>query len=81
VVKIVDKTGNPAGSVTVTGKWSGLIRATVTGTTTASGSVTFTSKSTTKRGSLSFTVTGVAKSGCSYDNSLNVETSDSVTIP
>ena len=66
---------------TVTGRWSGIVSQTsasvVTGT---NGVATFTSPTASKtaRGTFTFTVTGVTRSGYSYTSASNLETSDSI---
>jgi hypothetical protein len=52
----------------------------VTGTTGADGRAIFTSKKTKKKGTITFTVTGVSKSGYLYSPAQNVETKDSISI-
>ncbi len=73
--------GQPVAGVTVSGKWAGLVKATGAATTDANGRAVLTSKPVKKRGTITFAVTGVAKSGFTYDASRNVETTDSVVIP
>jgi PKD repeat protein len=80
-VKVLDKNGLPVSGATVTGRWSGIVSQTsasvVTGT---NGVATFTSPTSSKtaRGTFTFTVTGVTRSGYSYVPASNLETSDSI---
>lgn len=81
-VRVLDKTGQPVAGATVTGNWSGLSSQTgASGVTGSTGTVTFTSPAvaSTARGTFTFTVTGITKSGYSYVPGSNVETSDSIT--
>ena len=82
VVRLTDENGSPYGGAVVTGSWSGLIKGSVTGTTDASGAVTFTSRTTRKRGTATFTVTGVTPAaGDRYEPSRNVVSSASIQLP
>lgn len=80
-VKVLDKNGLPVSGATVTGRWSGIVSQTsasvVTGT---NGVATFTSPTSSKtaRGTFTFTVTGVTRTGFSYVPASNLETSDSI---
>lgn len=81
-VKVLDTSGQPVAGATVTGNWSGLSSQTgANGVTGSTGTVTFTSPAvaSTARGTFTFTVTGITKSGYSYVPGSNVETSDSIT--
>lgn len=81
VVKIVNGAGSPVSGVTVNGRFSGLVSGNVTGTTNSSGEITLTSKSTRKRGTVTFTVTGVTPPApYTYDPSHNVMTSASIAL-
>lgn len=79
VVWIKDSSGNNVDGATVSGTWSGVVSGTAQGVTGADGKVTLTSPKTKSTGTFTFTVTGVTKSGFTYNPALNVETSDSVT--
>jgi len=82
-VTVVDSTGPVAGA-TVTGRWSGATSATVSGTTDATGKVTFQSGQVRKPPSgtiFTFCVTNITKTGWTYDSNRNVETCDSVRVP
>jgi PKD repeat protein len=81
VVKIVNGAGSPVQGVAVSGRFSGLVTGNVSGTTNSSGEVTFTSKSTRKRGTVTLTVTGVTPPApYTYDPSRNVVTSASTVL-
>ena len=79
-VTVNNYVNTPVSGAKVSGKWSGVTTTNTKNATTATtGIATFTSKSTTKRGTCTFTVTGVTKSGKTYDASQNSETKDSLT--
>ncbi|MDI6806214.1 MAG: S8 family serine peptidase [Candidatus Aenigmarchaeota archaeon] len=83
-VTIVDAYGNPVGTATVYGEWSGATTDKDSGDTDAEGKVTFQSDSVWKPASgttFTFCVTSVTKTGWQYDELANVETCDSVTVP
>ncbi len=80
VVTIKDTAGNFVSGATVYGAWSGATTGSVSGTTSANGTVSFQSASIKKAGTFTFTVTDVTKSGFTYAPSMNVETTDSVTV-
>ncbi len=72
-VVTIKNRSNPVGSgISITGRWSGLATGTYTATTGANGTVTFTSKATKKRGTFTFTVTGVSGAGYTYDQTSSV---------
>lgn len=80
-VKVLDKNGLPVSGATVTGNWSGIVSQTAASVVTGTNGVaTFTSPTSSKtaRGSFTFTVTGVTRSGYSYTSASNLETSDSI---
>lgn len=78
-VTILDANGKAIPGATVSGKWSGIVSGTASASTDSSGSVKFTSASTKKSGTFTFTVTGITLAGYSYDSATNKETSDSIT--
>ena len=78
-VKVTNGSGQPVSGATVKGAWSGLTSRALSATTNTSGVAVFNSASTRNRGTFAFTVTGVTKSGITYNSSLNVETTDSIT--
>jgi len=74
VVTIKDTTGALVSGAAVSGTWSGSYTGSVSDTTGADGTVTFTASA--KRGtSFTFTVTNVTKTGTTYDPALNKVTS------
>jgi hypothetical protein len=79
VVTIRDSQGNSIPGASVKGAWSGLVAGGVTGTTGADGKVVFTSKKTKKKGTFTFTVTGISAAGYTYDPTQNIETMDSIS--
>ncbi len=78
VVTVRDGNGNLLNGATVTGTWSGVVSASGTATTSA-GKASFSSPQVRNGGTFIFTVTGVTLAGTTYNPSLNVETSDSIT--
>ena len=83
VVTVVDQTGKTIGGVTVNGVFSGAVSGTKSGTTATAGkslgTVTLTSATFTSNSAVTFTITGLSKSGYTYSAANNVVTS--VTIP
>jgi Calcineurin-like phosphoesterase/Purple acid Phosphatase, N-terminal domain len=79
VVWIKDNSGNNIEGATVYGTWSGAVSSSAQGVTGADGKITFNSAKKKNGGTFTFTVTDVVKSGFTYNPTLNVETSDSVT--
>jgi hypothetical protein len=80
VVTVRDYQGKPVSGAKVKATWSGLVSANVSGTTRTDGTIIFNSKKTLKKGTITFTVTGVSKTGYIYNPSQNVETKDFVLI-
>jgi VCBS repeat-containing protein len=84
-VTVVDANGVPVASASLSGSWSGAVGGTPTGTTGADGKVTLSSAGIKipagKTFTFTFTVTGITKSGWSYDSAANVETEGSITAP
>ena len=80
-VTIVDDSDTPMAGATVYGSWSGAAPGDVSGVTNASGQVTLPSGKVKGGGTFTFTVTDVTLPGSTYDPSLNVETTDSITCP
>jgi serine protease len=82
LVTIVDTADNPVEGATVYGDWSGDDSASVQGITAADGTVILTSGKVKKENAtFTFTVSNVIKAGFTYNPALNVETSDSITVP
>ncbi len=82
LVTIVNATGYPVSSATVSGHWSGLTSDKDTGTTDASGSVTVRSNQVrnSATGNFTFTVDKVTHSVLAYNPADNVQTSNSTSI-
>jgi hypothetical protein len=83
-VTIVDESGTPVESATVSGQWSGVTKDKDSGVTNTNGEVSLKSdKARNPAGGATFTFTvgDVAKAGWTYDSNANVETSDSITVP
>ncbi|NQT52290.1 S8 family serine peptidase, partial [bacterium] len=78
-VTIVSIDGAPCPNATVAGTWTGPKTGAVSGTTGADGTVTLTSPLAKDTFTYTFTVTSVAATNCTYEPSLNVETSDSIS--
>jgi len=78
---IVDANNAAVSGATVSGTFSGATSDSVSGTTGASGNVTLTSSGKKGGGTWTFCVTGVTKSGWTYNASANVETCDTITAP
>ena len=66
---------------TVYGEWTGAVPGTSQGDTGPDGKVTLESGTIKNGGTFNFCVTDVVASGYTYDESLNVETCDSITAP
>lgn len=79
-VFVVDSDGRPIAGVTVGGSWTGLVAGTSTGTTGADGSVLLSSKRTRKSGTITLSVTSVARSGYTYTPTENVVTSGTLSL-
>lgn len=77
-VKVVDGQGRGVPGASVSGAWSGLVTGTGTVVTDAFGLATFTSPSSKRTGSFTFTVRGVTLNGYAYQPATNTETSDSI---
>ncbi len=81
IVTVVDGAGSSVPGVVVSGSWSGLTSADVSGTTDVYGRVVFNSKPVKNaRGTFAFTVTNLAKTGWAYDRGANVKTTDSISV-
>jgi len=76
-VKITNPSGTAINGATVTGNFSGAVTGSGTATTDASGNAVITSKKF-KKGTVTFTVTGVAKTGFAYSPSQNVVSSATI---
>ena len=80
-VTIGDANNQPVGSAMVTGAFSGATTDNVSGTTGANGLVTLTSSGKRGGGTWTFCVSGVTRSGWTYDASANIETCGTITAP
>ena len=79
-VKVVDQNGVPVGNATVTGNWGGCFSSTASAVTNNTGvAEVFGASSPSSQCTLTFTVTGVAKSGSQYNPLANVTSSGSKT--
>ena len=76
-VKITNPAGAAISGATVAGNFSGAVTGSGTATTDASGNAVITSKKF-KKGAVTFTVTGVTKSGFTYSPAQNIVTSASI---
>lgn len=65
-VVVRDGAGHVVPGALVNAEWGGLVRGRQTATTAADGSAAITSKATKKKGTITFTVAGVAKSGYAF---------------
>ncbi len=81
VVTIKSTINLPVSGAVVSATWSGLTSANVSGTTNASGQVTFNSaRLRNPTGSFIIAVTNVTANGWTYNAGLNVETSDRLNV-
>lgn len=78
-VTVKDAAGNLIPNATVSGSWSGLVSGAKSALTNASGVATIDSASSKKTGSFKFTITGITAAGYTYDASLNVMSSNSIS--
>jgi hypothetical protein len=79
-ITILDTDSSPVANATVTVQWSGAVSGSASGVTAADGTVTITSPSTKSTGvTFTVTVTDVTATNRTYDSSLNVETSGSIS--
>ena len=79
-VTVVDSNETPVPNAVVSGTWSGVTSDSDIGTTDAEGKVTVQSDIIKVGGMFTFTVNNVALTGWTYDESANVEDSDSITV-
>ncbi len=73
--------GADVAGATVTVQWSGAVSGSAQGVTGADGKVMLESPGKRGGGTFMCTVTDVVRSGCTYNASLNVETTDAITAP
>jgi len=81
-VTVRDGNGNPVPGATVSGAWSGAVSSSASVVTNSSGKADFRSAraKVSNGATFTFTVTGVAFTGHTYDAARNIETSDSITV-
>jgi PKD repeat protein len=77
-VKVTNLSGNPVTGVAVTGNWTGAVTGPGSAVTDASGNAVITSKRFKKSGSVTLTVSGLAKSGLTYSSAQNLQTSATI---
>jgi len=80
-VWIKDDGGANVPGVAVYASWSGFVSGNQSATTGSDGKASFTSPKKRGSGTITFTVTDAAKTGCAYNPDLNVETSASISVP
>lgn len=80
-VLILDSSNLGVEGATVSGSWSGVYSANVSGTTGTDGKVTFKTSLVKGGGIFTFNVNDITKERWIYDSAANVETSDSITLP
>jgi hypothetical protein len=80
-VTILDASDQPVDTATVYGSFTGATSDSVSGDTGGDGTVALESSKIKNGGTWTFTVDDVVKSGWTYDEGANVETSDSITCP
>jgi PKD repeat protein len=80
-VRIVNGSGQPVQGATVSGGWTGLAKSNSTATTDANGNAVLTSKASRKKGTFAIAVTGVTRSGYTYNAGANVVTTTSIGVP
>ena len=81
-VTVRDGNGSPVSGATVSGTWSGAVSGSASIVTNSSGQADFRSAkaNSTTGTTFTFTVTGIALSGHTYNAAANAETSDSIAI-
>lgn len=78
-ITVLDDGGSPVANAVVNVNWSGATTSSDSGSTDGSGVVVFESGKVKGGGTFTVTVTNVTAGGYSYNSSLNIETSDSIT--
>ncbi len=79
-VKVTDTNGVPISGVTVNGSFSGMVAGSATAITDANGDTVLVSRRSKKNGTVTFTITGLAKNGYTYDAAKNLQTSASTSL-
>jgi PKD repeat protein len=80
-VTVRDASGRLISGATVAGTWSGIVSSTASVSTNRRGVASFRSPTTRSPGTFSFSVTRITAAGFVYDATLNLESSDSITLP
>lgn len=80
VVRVTTPAGTPVAGATVKASWTGLISGTSSATTDSNGNATMTSKRASTNGTITFTVTGITKTGNVYAPDQNLVSSATATI-
>jgi len=80
-VWIKNDSGGDVENATVYGEWTNAVSGTSQDDTGPDGKVTLRSPNKKNGGTFDFCVTDVVASGYTYDESMNVETCDSITNP
>ncbi len=79
-VTVLNSSNQAVPGATVTVNWTGLAKSTSAGTTDVNGQVVLTSRASRRRGTFTVTITGVSKSGSTYDSGSSVKTA-SIAVP
>jgi PKD repeat protein len=79
LVRVTNLNGANVSSVTVNGRWSGLVSGTTSGRTGSTGTLTFGSSRFTTTGTVTFTVTGLSRTGYTYAPAQNIQSSASIS--
>ncbi len=74
-VLVLDTLGRPVMGATVKIKWTGLFTGTASATTNSLGIATFSKSAKAKTGTITLAVTGITKTGATYQPAANLETS------
>ena len=77
-VLVTDSTGKPVSGAKVAFRWSGVVSGTGSALTDAAGEIAVSSKTFSSGGTLTFTVTGLSKTGYTYSSSDNAVTTVSI---
>jgi serralysin len=80
-VRILNASGQPVSGARVSGNWTGLVKSSSSAVTDANGNAVLTSRASKKKGTFTITVSGVTRSGSTYNPSANVETTKSIVVP
>ncbi len=79
-VKVTDLAGNPIPGATVNGGFNSVVSGTETATTDANGNALLTSRRSKRSGTVTFTVSGLAKSGYAYSSADNLQSSATIAL-